>query len=429
MTYDQIYALAPDTDTLQKARGVSYAGRKWLMIEGNEKLLWASYQTAPNLLHRVVADLERQQFGCTCSSIQRPCRHALGLLMLLLRHDERIRVSYEPPDWVFKWKENQGSMAAKQASLSTAPSGERINTQRYQAMQAGIIELKQWLRNLVRQGLAVAREQPPDFWDGFAARMVDAKLGSIARQIRLAKSLLAYEDWHDRLLGLIGDLYLFAQSFQRLERLPEPLQDELMSYAGVNIKKELVLARKGIFDHWLVVGQVFGEEEQLRYRRTWLLGEKSQQYALLLDFVFGQAPFEYHWPVGAALQGEIVFYPASQARRALVKDFVWSQKAYQGLKGYSVLAEFALHYAQNLAINPLLLVFPGLLDEVIPILEADHLYLVDRHQKKIPVFKDSTASWKLLALSGGHPISVFGEWNGEYLVVLTGISEGRVVHL
>jgi len=430
MTYDQIYALAPDTDTLQKARGVSYAGRKWLMIEGNEKLLWANYQTAPSLIHKVVADLERSEFGCTCRSPQRPCRHTLGLLMLLLRHDERIRVTYDPPDWVLKWKSNQNQKIKSTHPDSPLPKKtERIASKRYLSMQEGVIELKQWLSNLIRQGLAIAKEQPPSFWDDFAARMVDAKLGSIGKQIRSAKLLLLEEDWHDRLLGLVADLHLFAQSFQQLDRLPAKFQDELISYAGVNVKKDLVLAQKGIFDHWLILGQTFGEEERLRYRRTWLLGEQSGQFALLLDFVFGQNAFEQQWPVGAALQGEIVYYPATIPQRALLKDFGWSQKVYQGLSGFPSLEDFALAYAQALANNPWLLSFPCLLDDVIPILVDDQVWLVDRNKKKIPLGNSNTTTWKLLSLSGGHPISLFGEWNGTTFLPLTSITGGRVISL
>ncbi|NRB48169.1 MAG: hypothetical protein HRU41_10890 [Saprospiraceae bacterium] len=429
MNYDQLYALAPDSDTLQKARGVSYAGRKWLMIEGNEKLLWANYQTAPSLIHKVVVDLEQQKFGCTCRSRQRPCRHALGLLMLLLRQDERIRVTYDPPDWVLKWQQIQAAPPPPVVANPIPVQSQRIATKRYASMQEGIIELKQWLSNLVRQGLAVAKEQPAEFWDAFAARMVDAKLGSIGKQIRLVKGFLAEEDWHERLLALIGDLHLFAQSFQRLDSLPPNLQDELISYAGVNMKKDIVLSQKGIFDHWLIVGQTFGEEENLRYRRCWLLGEKSQQFALLLDFVFGQGNFEQQWPVGAALRAEVVFYPASRPQRALLKEFGWSQKVFEGLNGYPSFESLAKGYAQALAENPWIGYFPCLLDDVIPILEGEELMLLDQAKGFISLGKPVTASWKLLALSGGHPISIFGEWNGALFFPLTAIAEGRVVAL
>lgn len=429
MNYDQLYALAPDTDTLQKARGVSYAGSKWLMIEGNEKLLWAKYQTAPSLIHKTVADLERQKFGCTCKSRQRPCRHALGMLMLLLRQDERIRVNYDPPDWVIKWKSALAQPPAPSSPHPIPLQSQRIASKRYASMQEGIIELKQWLSNLVRQGLAVAKDQPLDYWDAFAARMVDAKLGSIGKQIRLVKGFLGQEDWHERLLALIGDLHLFAQSFQQLDRLPPNLQDELISYAGVNTKKEVVLSQKGIFDHWLILGQTFGEEENLRYRRCWLLAEKSQQYALLLDFVFGQNNFEQQWPVGAAVRAEVVYYPASRPQRALLKEFGWSQQVFEGLNGHPSFESMAKAYATVLAENPWLNIFPCLLDDVVPSLEQGEIILIDQAKGYVSLGKPITASWKLLALSGGHPISVFGEWNGNFFSPLTAIAAGRVVAL
>jgi hypothetical protein len=39
------------------------------------------------------------------------------------------------------------------------------------------------------------------------------------------------------------------------------------------------------------------------------------------------------------------------------------------------------------------------------------------------------SGWKLLALSGGYPITIFGEWNGRSLLPISAWADGRHVEL
>ena len=45
-------------------------------------------------------------------------------------------------------------------------------------------ELNRWLQDLVRRRLATVQREPPAFWEGMAARMVDAQAPGIARVLR-----------------------------------------------------------------------------------------------------------------------------------------------------------------------------------------------------------------------------------------------------
>jgi hypothetical protein len=42
---------------------------------------------------------------------------------------------------------------------------------------------------------------------------------------------------------------------------------------------------------------------------------------------------------------------------------------------------------------------------------------------------DASSGWKLIALSGGHPLTMFGEWNGQTLLPIAAWAEGRYVQL
>ena len=69
------------------------------------------------------------------------------------------------------------------------------------------------------------------YFEEFAARMVDAQLGSIGKRIRTWASFKEDfpDTWHEKLLNELGSLYLFSKAFQNIDRLSEDLQDELLA--------------------------------------------------------------------------------------------------------------------------------------------------------------------------------------------------------
>ena len=213
---------------------------------------------------------------------------------------------------------------------------------RMQQMEAGVYDLERWLTDLMEQGLASIEKLPSKQWDDFAAKMVDAKLGGIARKIRLIKQLFQTDNWPEKVMKELAELFLFTQAFQRFDTLSAKIQKELLTIAGVSIKKEEVLQQAGIKDHWLIVGQRTYTEEKLQVRRTWLLGEKSQHYALLLDFAWGRQDFADKWTVGSAIVAEVVYYPGAYDQRALIKKFELSLEPFDGFIGF-LLTHFCLY--------------------------------------------------------------------------------------
>lgn len=293
----------------------------------------------------------------------------------------------------------------------------------------GIVELKNWLQDLVQHGLAAALAREPDFWEEFAARMVNAKLGGIARRILTFKSWLQTDDAHEHLLSEIGELYLFAKAYEKLDVLPADLQQEILTTAGATIKKETVLKQESVTDQWLVIGQTEGSEDNLRFRRTWLQGIQTHESALLLDFAWRFNDFEgVNWLVGSLLQAEIAFYPGAHRQRALVKDFALIYEPLE-LFGYADWTIFLRHYADALAQNPWLLNFPCLIEDATPVIQNDQLLLVDTHKNWLPTSTTDETKWKILALSGGHPIQVFGEWDGRTFSPLTAMAFSRIIPL
>ena len=129
------------------------------------------------------------------------------------------------------------------------------------------------------------------------------------------------------------------------------------------------------------------------------------------------------------MEGALAFYPSAYPLRALVGRFVYSREAFTGLDGYENLDSFLKDYAQALAANPWLRNFPCLLDRVVPLWQEGRGVLVDRRQQYLPLTGSREVIWKLIALGGGHPLLVFGEWDGRQLTPLTAFADKRMVLL
>lgn len=421
--YSTLSRLAPDPATLQRARGISFALKNWLTLEGNEQLVWGEYEGGGHQRYRVAVDLEQARFYCTCRSPRHPCKHALALPMLLVRSNEHFRVTYEPPDWVKKaWST---SKPRKKAKVSTGPSDDRLLR-----MQAGLQELENWLIQLIENGLATIDPEDKQYWEDLAVRMTDSQLSGPAGRIRALQQLPTGDGWYDAVLATLSELYLLIRAFKRYHQLPEAVQQELLNTAGVSIRRDRVLTEAAVADRWLVTGIREGEEsENLFYRRTWLLGEESGRQALLLDFNWNQQGYRESWPLGMVFDGKLHFYPGSFPLRALVGEFQKVQAPFEGLSGIFHFSEWPEFLGRALAGNPWLQTLPCLLAAVRPVWREDQQWLLDGEDQALKISMDDRSFWKIMALSGGYPVSVFAEWENGHFRPISVVMPDRVVAL
>ncbi|MEL6970354.1 MAG: SWIM zinc finger family protein [Bacteroidota bacterium] len=424
-SYERLLQLAPDTGTLEQARKLFFA-KRWLVLEGNGQYLWGVYETPYGQRIEAAVRLEPPLLKCSCKSRRRPCKHALAMVMLFLNRNEVWKVKEELPDWAQALVGQQEK--ATQKPKTTAPDQQK-QAQRIALMDAGVAELDKWLRTVARVGLA-QMVQAPEEWENLAARMVDSKLGSIARRIRLCQQWLQEEDWVEGVTAELGLLYLFVLAWQRKESLQPDQKRELLQVAGWNVRKDQLSTSNSIEDNWLVLGLSSGVEEKLKFRRTWLRGERSGQYALLLDFAFGDRGFEDHWVTGSVLKGRLLFYPGQPNIRAAFQQYQVSREPYEAVVAYADLEEVKNSYAKALGQSPWLLVLPALVDNVLPIYktEKEQFFLLDEEKRYLSM-ANSDASWKLLATSAGQSISCFGEYDGRIFRPISVIHDGRVILL
>jgi hypothetical protein len=297
--------------------------------------------------------------------------------------------------------------------------------QREARVAAGVAELDRWLCDQVRQGLAASQNAGYRHWDDMAARLVDAQAPGLAERVRaLAAVPHSGPGWDGRLLEEYALLRLLATAHGGAAELPAPLRDTVRSRIGFTVRQADVLAGgQPVRDHWHVLARRDLEQDRIRVRRAWLLGRETGRYALVLSFAAAGQQLDGSLPVGTAADAELVFYPAAVPLRALVLTRHGTVPG--GAPSGGSVAELLAGYAAALGEDPWLDTWPAVL-EATPARRA----LADANRDALPLHPDAGDCWPLLALSGGAPLTVAGEWTPRGLWPLTAWdSDGRAVPL
>jgi hypothetical protein len=438
-TAEQIIAFAPDTASAKAGHGLA-AIRKWQSLGSDEQSAWGLCQGSGKDPYQTQIDLSEPAFRCTCPSRKFPCKHALGLFLLLASQADAFSKG-SPPAWVTEWLESRSKRAQRRDERQTgAEKGETVADSSAQAKRAadretrvasGLRELELWLRDLVRSGLASAQTQPPQFWERSAARLVDAQAAGVARMVRELASLPSSgeggEGWQARLLDRVSRIYLLIEGFKRIDGLSIETQADIRALIGWTQSQDELLQTEGIRDRWRVLGQRVEQEDRLRLQRSWLHGEIGNRSALLLHFAAGNQPLDASLIPGTAIEAELVFYPGAYPLRALIKERNDSPFQLDRTGGYANITDAFSAYAAALARNPWIEVFPFALKSVIPIRRDGHWFVRDSDANLLQLHPRSSHHLSLLALSGGREIELFGEYDGEQLWPLSAVAEGRFV--
>lgn len=443
LTTEQVLGLAPDPASVKAGQGLAQPG-KWVSLGRAGRSVWGECQGSGKDPYRTQADLGGPAFHCSCPSRKFPCKHGLGLLLLLAR-DPACVAEAAPPAWVAEWIAKREASAEKKAAKAEAEAApvdaetsakraadrEKRAAKREDRVRAGFGELQTWLGDFIRQGLAHGKQQPAQFFDGMAARMVDAQAPGVARRLREWPGVFASGDeWAGRALAEAGVLQWLIHGFARLDTLPEGLRASVRSAIGWTVPEQELAGAEAIRDHWQVVGQAVEEEDKLRVQRTWLFGRETRRSALCLSFAgMGQA-LDVSLVAGIVVEADVVFYPSASPLRALVQTRHGEPQAIGAAISCADFAEALDGSAALLAGDPWLERTPWFIKECVPLRAGDEAWLLrDASGAVVPLVRGFVHAWTLLAVSGGEPITVFGEWDGHALLPLSAIAAGRFISL
>ena len=427
LTSDGVAALAPDAKVAAAGKKLGVPG-SWQGLGRSPEALWG--ECRGSAVYRVRADLSDLAVKCSCPSRKRPCKHGIGLLFLVL---EMPLPEAPPPDWVTDWLARRvaaRTAARKRAEgreeAATADSEAKANREkkRLSRMASGLDVLDLWMEDLVRGGLAAAGTQPPSFWEEPAKRLVDAQAPGIAARLRRLSAVPnSAPDWPGKLLDGLGRLALLSAAFRRLDALDGPLAGSVRAEVGISLSQEEVLDHgERVDDGWIVLGQRTADEGRLTVRHTWLLGEDSRRYALILQFATAGAPFAEGFVSGTAQRAELAFYPGAYPLRAVVRSRSGARKRVRRLPGHGTLGAFLDHTSAAGARQPWLERMPVALESVTPLFDGGRWMVRDRNGASLPLAGGE--HWTLLAVSGGRPVDLAAEWGGEELLPLGFVAGG-----
>lgn len=424
---EQILSLAPNENNASRGKALAKT-RHWTLLATDGNALWGLCNGSGKKPYQTAIHLNGPAFTCSCPSRQFPCKHAIGLLLLYSSGGSSFQQA-DQPDWVNNWinarKEKAGTAAP---AAPPTRQNDRIR-KRIQKLDAELPGLKQWLEDIMRVGYGSTDIQQPAFWEEQAARMVDAKASGIASMLREIPELFYRDNWITLLSARLADINLLVNALLNRDQLSEPVQQEILARVGITPKKEEVLAGKGVQDTWQVLGLSERFSQRLYARRTWLLGKTSRKFALILDFAFGEPNYERKFLAGTEFNAQLVYYPSAVPQRALIKSEPDNLQKITTINSSGSLEGFLDEYASYVARQPFNSVVPLLLTHVNVIVTEGEGCMTDQHNCVIPVTLANDRYWQMLAVSGGKPCTVFGEWNGATWQPLTLIVNHQFYHL
>ncbi|WP_405161167.1 SWIM zinc finger family protein [Nocardia sp. NBC_01499] len=426
---DQVTALAPDASSLSAARKLA---SRWRGAGRHDTALWGLCQGSGAKPYQTIIDLSGPAYKCSCPSRKFPCKHALSLLLEWAAG--RVEDAPAIADFAASWIDGRLARAAKPAAeAATRTANPATAEQRRVRVTAGLAELDVWLGDQVRTGLAQTDRSFRAF-EAIAARMVDAQAPGVASALRqLPTAVVTRADWPELVLREYARLHLLIAAHRRLDELAPELGASIRTHVGYPNPAEAVRTEPAVRDRWMVLGVRITEEERLYTRRMWLYGRESRRWALVVDHSFGSPGFPADVPtLGLLAEADLHYYPGAAPLRALWGERHGAAEPFTTLptdqdRPGTVAAALADH-AAALGADPWLRGWPVLLVDVVPVSTESGWYIAESDGTALPV-ASTEQPWRLLGVSGGHPVTIAAEWTIEGLVPISVFSAGEVIDL
>ncbi|MFM2066194.1 MAG: hypothetical protein RLZZ584_1103 [Pseudomonadota bacterium] len=450
LTMEAVLGCAPDDASAKAARGLTAAG-KWPLLGADAAAAWGECQGSGARPYQTQVDFSGPAFRCSCPSRKFPCKHGLALLMLRVQAPQLFTAQAAPP-WVSEWLASRSgkaqrkearqadqagqppaqsphatqadladpATAAAPASLAASPGTARRQTLRWQRIQTAGTDLQRWLADQLAAGLGALDPARLQAWQTMAARLVDAQAPGLAYRLREAAAGVQQRDadWPERTLQCLGLLQLACEALQGREQLPPAVQADLRSAVGwPHDQAEVLAGGDQVPDRWTVLGLVTEErEDKLTERRVWLHGARSGRRAWLLDHAYAGRGFEQVWLAGSSVQATLAFFPGAAALRALCATAPGTLDA-PVWPAAPLSAEWD-RIAARVAACPWIGLHPLVVRDGVA-LQAGDGWLVAADGRALPLQIGESDAWALLAVSGGRPCHLMGEWDGHALRPLT----------
>jgi hypothetical protein len=434
LTEDQILSLAPDESSRKSGKDLANPS-KWVSKGINEQALWGECQGSGSKPYQTQVDISNVAFKCSCPSRKFPCKHGLGLLLLYSRTKKDF-TNNTSPEWVNEWISKRLQKEEKKATAATTeekPVDEAAQAKRQLARQQkvadGMEELRLWIKDIVRNGILDMPSKEFAWFENMGKRMVDAQAPGLAGMVRALGETNFYEEgWQSIFLDQLLSIYLVTEGYKNSPAVDPALQQDIRSMVGFVQNQDEIKEQTGITDTWLVLAKHLTEVDQLTTERNWLYGTKSNQYALVLQFIVRGTAVPLTFSPGMYVQAELVFFPSVSPIRALVKRQMAtnSESAFTPFTNWQQVAESETQLNSRFPVRG---ERPYIVQELTPVQYNNQWWLQDASHNMMQLKNEQKYIWKLLSLSGGNALNMaiigrehryepVGVWYNEMYIAL-----------
>ncbi|MCU0428681.1 MAG: SWIM zinc finger family protein [Cytophagaceae bacterium] len=423
ITEDHVRQLAPDAASAKAGTALAVLS-KWKGLAKHTEAIWGYCQGSGKDPYFTRVDVQQWAFQCTCPSRKFPCKHGIALILLWVRQPNQFSSQEMPSvvsEWIQKRRQKEQAPAEKnptEKSKNTSDASTKRSEARERSVRDGILELRQWIADLMRTGMMHLPSQAGSFHENMAARLVDAKAPGLAAMMRQVGEVNVFEDrWPLQLSKHLSKIYLITESFLKEDQQSPLFRQEVRQLIGWNTSKEDVLTGEAHRDEWLVMARRMEEQQEMNAEYIWLYGRNKARMALVLNFYFGaQRPLHSLVP-GMAINAELCYYSSLMPLRALIKE-PYTPTSFFSPAGLSDLEDAAGQIAQQMAVFPFTNRIPLLLKEVQLIRIQKKWHVRDAGNRILPLCNDPEECWKVLAWSGGASMNALvlfiqGQWRLE----------------
>lgn len=411
-TREQILLLAPDDASAKAGRQLA-TKTKWVAAHYNASALWGECQGSGKNPYQTAIDLTNIAFKCNCPSRKFPCKHGLGLFLLYAEDRSAFTAREELPAYVAEWLSKRQVRETARETKEEKPADESARSKRAESREkkvsGGLEELRAWLGDVMRSGIAHVPQQAYQFHINITARMVDAQASGLANRLRQINQINFYEEgWQKQLLKRLSAIYMISEGYRNRDNLPASTAQDIATLIGWTIPKEEVLQTEAVADHWIVLSVTMSEESNVTTERIWLYGLGTSRFALLLNFYAGNQPYQTMLVPGIQIDADIVYYPASVPMRALIRE----QRPVAGRAAQATIpnsfSEIYNNISSVLSQNPFTEQIPFMIEDVKAIFTNGRWFVTDLEGLSVPLSNPEDECWNMLAFSGGRLFSAFG---------------------
>ena len=390
------------TDEARQFAGKAYAaGQKlagaagWSNTGATQTMLWGDFQGSGRTPYRVQVNLVGPTYKCSCPSRQFPCKHVVGL--------------------VLRWCGGSVDTAAEAPANAIVPPAtpkaprevsEKAVAARERSVAEGLEQLRRWIDDQVRNGIAGISVDPYAGWsEPIAKRMVDAKAPGLAGWLRRLPGHLTHDEWPRKIIEDLGLMRLLTDAYRTIDTLPVPTAAAVRRHIGFTVARAEVLATDPVNDTWQVLGYAETLEERYTTRRMWLSGTDTGLLVNVQSTAPSGASFDNRLTPGREFTGGVHLYPGGPSSfRVALPDGDVPTVAIEHLNVTGTAIDDALAArARALAVDPWLLRFPAVVNaRAVQHSRPKRRHLVDADGNALPAICDDDRWARLQAGSGGQ---------------------------